>query len=491
MPRKAKNKIKNPLNKAALTRGVKLIYAYKEVDNSELTNTIINESDNANSGACSSADSGPVIKHLIIKPANVNKTSKPHAEAMPRNRNPERPTTAVTVSNRFDPLAANADDEIEMDQSSSTTIQKPPTPIIISGKASNHRELITNIKNKTTGQFHIRYTANNMSLYLNNTADKKTIIQALNKEGAEYHTYTDAAEKTHAFVLRGLDHGPSPEQIKLELEQNHKIKAKIIYKLKNTARPLYMVVLNSTYRLKQLQQEIKYMDYTKITWDRYTNKKLIIQCHRCQQWGHATTNCCRQPKCLKCAQEHLTKECRKTKDTPARCTNCEGPHPANYAQCPVYLRKLQQREKIARQHQPIAAAYVPAPHPANNAWQKQSDAETATPGNTYKEQFPPLNHRQQDVQQSPPQVIANQNTSASVGHSDSVNARSGNQMPNHPTLQLQQLSEQYRILSSSINLGGMLQAIQNLNNLLKHCQSKAQKFTTFLNFLESIDSYDI
>lgn len=41
-----------------------------------------------------------------------------------------------------------------------------------------------------------------MSLYLNNTADKKTIIQALNKEGTEYHTYTDAAEKNTRVCLK-------------------------------------------------------------------------------------------------------------------------------------------------------------------------------------------------------------------------------------------------------------------------------------------------
>lgn len=50
-----------------------------------------------------------------------------------------------------------------------------------------------------------------MSLHLNDITDKKMIVQALNSEETAYHTHTDVAEKSHAFVLRGL------EQARLDL----------------------------------------------------------------------------------------------------------------------------------------------------------------------------------------------------------------------------------------------------------------------------------
>ncbi|KOC66376.1 RNA-directed DNA polymerase from mobile element jockey [Habropoda laboriosa] len=45
-------------------------------------------------------------------------------------------------------------------------------------------------------------------------------------------------------------------------------------------------------------------------------------------------------KCMKCAENHPTNICNKAKDTPTKCTLCDGPHPASYKGCSVY-RDLQ------------------------------------------------------------------------------------------------------------------------------------------------------
>ncbi|KOC58985.1 RNA-directed DNA polymerase from mobile element jockey, partial [Habropoda laboriosa] len=47
-----------------------------------------------------------------------------------------------------------------------------------------------------------------------------------------------------------------------------------------------------------------------------------------------------KPACLKCPEQHLTKDCKQTKETPAKCINCGSDHPANATICKEYLKRL-------------------------------------------------------------------------------------------------------------------------------------------------------
>ena len=65
-------------------------------------------------------------------------------------------------------------------------------------------------------------------------------------------------------------------------------------------------------------------------------KKEIIQCKRCQRYGHTQKYCNHNYRCVKCAGLHATSQCTKTAETPAKCILCQGEHPANYKGCTVY-----------------------------------------------------------------------------------------------------------------------------------------------------------
>jgi hypothetical protein len=45
----------------------------------------------------------------------------------------------------------------------------------------------------------------------------------------------------------------------------------------------------------------------------------IIQCMRCQQYGHTKMYCNRPFLCVKCGGPHSTSSCSKRPDTPAKC----------------------------------------------------------------------------------------------------------------------------------------------------------------------------
>jgi len=70
------------------------------------------------------------------------------------------------------------------------------------------------------------------------------------------------------------------------------------------------------------------------------------QCYRCQAFGHTSGNCYKKPRCVKCAQSHLMSECVISPDTPAKCCNCSGDHPASYTQCPAYIKFLEKRVQV-------------------------------------------------------------------------------------------------------------------------------------------------
>lgn len=55
------------------------------------------------------------------------------------------------------------------------------------------------------------------------------------------------------------------------------------------------------------------------------------------------------PRC-KCAEEHHTAGCKKSKDTLAKCANCSGAHPANYGACPKHPKNLK-KERQRRERQ--------------------------------------------------------------------------------------------------------------------------------------------
>lgn len=138
-----------------------------------------------------------------------------------------------------------------------------------------------------------------------------------------FHTYTPSSKKIHAFIIRGIENKPTPEEIKEALLAEYDLKVQTVYAIQ-TQRPLFMIITSSFITLRYLRQTLRHLMAIKITVEERTNRKRIIQCHRCQTWGHVTSNCYRPARCLKCAGPHLTKTCTKPRTEPAKCVNCNG-----------------------------------------------------------------------------------------------------------------------------------------------------------------------
>nr|CAH7734774.1 unnamed protein product [Callosobruchus chinensis] len=200
-----------------------------------------------------------------------------------------------------------------------------------------------------------------------------------------------------------------------------------------------------------------------------------ITLRRCQRHGHATTNCQRQPRCLKCADEHWTNACTKTRDTPAKCVNCLGAHPANYSGCPEYKKKLEvvDEKRLSAKH-----LLKPAPLPATNPWtQRSAPSMSQNERNTDPKHYPPLpkSRREED---SAANIPATRREATTYGTKDGIDLFTS-------------ISEEVNQLNHLVNLRGLLEVFKDFNHQLGTARNSQEKFTTFIQFVQGLDKYNI
>lgn len=430
------------------------------------------------------------IKLPIFKKVQYKRSYDSDQQQESTRKKMVKPSPSIPLQNRYSPLEVEQDnmeiaeeDENESvngnENSSQQRIKETtrtgahkstriaPPPIIIHGKTEDTKQLITYVQDKVKKGFRIKHTSASTNIYIDDIEEWRVFKDTLHKTETEYHSYTHKQDRTHAFVLRGLDHAPEPEQIERELKETHNIKVVKCYKMNGTKRPSYLITTDSEHTLRSISK-IRAIDYTMISWERYLNNKRIIQCHRCQAWGHATSNCHAAPKCLKCAQDHQTKDCLKTdKDTPAKCINCEGPHPANSIDCPVYKKKIEMIDNRKGSNKQTLRAHPVAPNIHN------------------EQSFPALRHRTANEPARNPwndQLTAPRMTQTSRFQEASCN---------NTTSEFSELTTELRNLSELVNIKGMLAAIRDLNKQLVTCVSKQEKLTVFLQFTQNLDSYEL
>ena len=172
----------------------------------------------------------------------------------------------------------------------------------------------------------------------------RAITKILDAKEITYHTYILPDERQLRVVIRNLPKDTLSDDIANALiDENQPVKSVVqMTRRRNgeiTKLPLFLITLDKTAETGKIY-DIKYLLRLKIKIERYKGKMGISQCHRCQGFFHSQGACKHAPKCVKCGDDHLTKMCTKTRDTPAKCANCKGDHPASYRSCPVYIENV-------------------------------------------------------------------------------------------------------------------------------------------------------
>lgn len=230
--------------------------------------------------------------------------------------------------------------------------------------------------------------------------------------------------------------------------------------MKATGRPRYLVITLSAITLKCLTQTVKRLMSVKVSFEARRNKKRITQCHRCQSWRHATANCFRSHRCLKCAGNHSTKTFTKPLSVPATCVNCTGDHPANALICPAYKEKILLRDNVSTRLTKNTQRYRDAPEPVSNAWHRP----ICTQSNTTRQPSREINY-----EQNYPQLIRRKPQSRSTASKDEF-------------LETRSLIAK---LNNLINIKEVNRALKDLRAIL---QKSGQGRSGYYRFMRDIDT---
>lgn len=148
-----------------------------------------------------------------------------------------------------------------------------------------------------------------IQLTVKNQNSFNSFVAHLKEKDVRFYTHRMPDETPTRFVLSGLPVFTVPEVI-TELK-NINIVPTNVKQLNATTSgdsALYIVEFKrGTCKLQDLRK-IRSLFNVIVNWRPYSKKVTdIVQCFRCQQFGHGMSHCHLQPKCVKCGELHLTK----------------------------------------------------------------------------------------------------------------------------------------------------------------------------------------
>ncbi|VVC92738.1 unnamed protein product [Leptidea sinapis] len=269
------------------------------------------------------------------------------------SKNTSEKGSETEISNRFNklPVDDGVTDTFKKASHKKSPMQVPPILIELLGDWSCKK--IKDVIEKYEKSFHLQIRGRNIvKVQCYSTQGRQRLKEGLSKENVVFHTFSRKEEKLPKAVIKGLPkfiHDTLPTELaSLGFAGITMTEMKT---LRTTECPPLLIQLPTGSDIRKFKQ-IKYIQNCVVSIEKYKPKnKTGTQCFRCQDFGHASKNCNRPPRCVKCPLAHPTWECPKTnRDDPAHCCNSKQSHPANYSQCPArlkYLDRIQtQREKI-------------------------------------------------------------------------------------------------------------------------------------------------
>lgn len=265
-------------------------------------------------------------------------------DSMP-NRNKKKPkqgthtSDELKLSNSFEVL--NDLDKNNMDADVSTKIKSDPKPPpIFIPDVGNVQAMIRAFESVvSTDEFCYRCVNRNSVKILPKSADVyRKLVRKLNEGNVSFHTYQLKQDRAYRVVLKNMHYSVDVNDIKENLSQmGHTVRniTNVLHSYSKKPLSMFFIDLEPRSNNKDIFN-IQYLLHAKIIFEPPHTKREIVQCKRCQQYGH-TKGYCRHPfRCVKCGKDHDTTKCTKDKSSPAVCALCGGDHPANYKGCAVF-----------------------------------------------------------------------------------------------------------------------------------------------------------
>ncbi|GFV75403.1 uncharacterized protein TNCV_1482491 [Trichonephila clavipes] len=155
----------------------------------------------------------------------------------------------------------------------------------------------------------------------------------------QFYVIPPKEKKPIKIVIKGLPGCTKPEEIITDLEHQGYSDCscnQLISKRTKLPLPFFLITLpRNTENLTIF--DIKHVGHMQVKIEGYSVKG-TTQCFNCNDFYHTAANCHMPPRCLKCGEEHLTKNCEiKERQENPYCINCETyGHTACYTKCPIF-----------------------------------------------------------------------------------------------------------------------------------------------------------
>jgi len=320
---------------------------------------------------------------------NIKRIRSPYNTTSPRTKKTNEPSN-FSSPNRYSLLNIN-EDNMDLETNTETNESPPPPlplpPIFLTFQIKfvtlcKYLEKITK-----TEDFLCKSNSKSIKINLHSASSYRAVISLFNENKLEFHTYQTHEEKSYRVVIRNLHHTIPTDYIKEEIEKHGFMVKNVTVILKSQSKeplPLYFVDLNPSPNNQDIFK-INNLYFSKLKFEAPHIRRDLVQCHRFQQYGHTKSCCNHLPKCFRCGDNHISDQCSKSKDLPAKCALCSNAHPSNYRGCTVHkdlqrLRKKHQPNTISREiaQNSVSSQIQPNSHPLQEASQLHNNLPTTT-----------------------------------------------------------------------------------------------------------------
>lgn len=281
-------------------------------------------------------------------PLSTNEDSMDIITQDSQNEDNESKNNNGSTSNKGSSSKSN-DSKKSGDEPQSNILKIPP---IFLRNATNHNEIINDIKALTTETFTTAYKNTYLKINLTNANDYRTLTKYYKENKVEYHTFQDPNNKPLSVVIRNVPISLTDKEIEDELKIK-KLPIIKVTRLLNKSKhpmPLCAVELTATDNAKEIFN-VNEIFKAIVTVEPRKRSSHIPQCHNCQRYGHTKNYCALQPRCVKCGEGHSYINCKKKAPEPPKCANCGDEHPSNYRGCKTHkeIQEQHNRYNLRRQ----------------------------------------------------------------------------------------------------------------------------------------------
>lgn len=305
-----------------------------------------------------------------------------------------RQAQGVSLHNSFEAL--NDGEVMDNDDDSHPTIAKEmkPPPIFVPN-ISNIKSMVTSIESVISKEEYTYKCSNQNSVKLSPATVEayRKLVRRLTELKVSFHTFQVKQDKSYRVVLKNMHYSTDISDI-TEAVENFGFKVRNITNARHfkTKSPLSMffVDLEPSPNNKEIYN-VQFLLNAKIVFEPPHKTKEVVQCKRCQNYGHTKSYCWHPHRCVKCGKNHDTLTCTKSKEEPPKCVLCGGNHPANYKGCSAYKEIKQKsfppmRQKIASTNHVSQESEMPKQIPeleTSPSTQPLTYRKTSTGGPTY------------------------------------------------------------------------------------------------------------